>query len=62
MNHTYNFDIVEFRTVLAECCKNIFRDNLIAEILFKRICDCCENYLDDNIVNGEEYESMDSTE
>lgn len=50
MNHVYSFEIREFRTVLAECCKNIFNDNVMAEILFKRICDCLENYLDDNYV------------
>lgn len=49
MNHVYSFEIREFRTVLAECCKNIFNDNVMAEILFKRICNCLENYLDDNI-------------
>ena len=57
MNHTYNFDIVEFRNVLAECCTNIFRDNLMAETLFKRVCNCCENYLDDNIYEDIDYEA-----
>lgn len=49
MNHVYSFEIIEFRRLLAECCQNIFRDNTIAEMLFRRICDCCENFLDDNI-------------
>lgn len=37
MNHIYSFEIIEFRTVLAECCKNIFNDNVMAEICQKGV-------------------------
>lgn len=34
MTHIYNFEIIEFRRLLAECCQNIFRDNAMAEMFF----------------------------
>lgn len=50
----FKFDRGEFRTVLAECCTNIFSDNAMREMFFSRICNGLDNFLSDNIYSCEE--------
>lgn len=50
----FEFDYVGIRRVLLDACKDLFKDEALADIAYMRICKEVEDFLDEHIKGGEE--------
>ena len=50
----FEFNYVEIRRVLFDACKDLFKDEALADIAYMRVCKEVEDFLGEHIKEGKE--------